>query len=252
LRFKAGDSSVKQVGQKEDHDVPGSEKKASKDMSKFMCPCKRTSGMRDDATLLSFDVKDTSNKEIPTYKEVRSSVTQFGEGTRQNLTLNSVVKTCSNSVRLDKRVKSLNCNTRAKTNVESFKSELPDITGMSKGRSSSGKTYRSSVTQSSTVCVTDDNISSTASSCQKSMCQGVENVMAHAGQSCELDFSHSRKYKKIPVASVFKIPEYTSCNETWLSKKSLEQSEANHPCNSYEKVSVVLLFGLHLPCFAMS
>jgi hypothetical protein len=212
--------------------------------------------MRDDARLLSFDVKDTSNKEIPTYKEVRSSVTQLREGTRQNLTSNSVVKTCSNSVRLDKRAKSRNFNSRAKTNVESFKSELPDITGMSKGRSSSGKTYRSSVTQSSTMCVTDDNISSTASSCQKSMCQGVENVMAHAGQSCEdvceLDFSHSRKCKKIPVASIFKIPEYTSCNETWLSKKSLEQSEANHPCNSYEKVSVVLLFGLHLPCFAMS
>ena len=255
LRFKAGDSSVKQVSQKEDHYIPGSEKKASKDMSKFMWPCKRTSGMRDDARLLSFDVKDTSNKEIPTYKEVRSSVTQFREGTRQNLTLNSVVKTCSNSVRLDKRVKSLNCNSRAKVTVESFKSELPDITGMSKGRSSPGKTYRSSVTQSSTTCVTDDNISSTPSSCQKSMRQDVENVMAHAGQSCEdvceLGFSHSRKCKKIPVASVLKIPECTSSNETWLSKKSLEQNEANHPCNSYEKVSVVLLFSLQLPCFAM-
>jgi len=256
LRFKAGDSSVKQSSQKEDHHVPGVEKKTSNDMSKFMCPCKRTSGMRDDARLLSYDIKDTSNEEIPTYKEVRSSLAQFREGTRQNLTLNSVVKTCSNSVRLDKRVKSLNNNSRAKTTVELFKSELPDITGKSIGRSRSGKTYRSSVTQSSTVCVTDDNISSTASSYQKSMCHGVENVMARAGQSCEevceLDFSYSRKCKKMPVASVVKIPEYSSCcNETWLCKKSLEQSEANHPCNSFEKVSVVLLFNLRLPYFAL-
>ena len=256
LRFKASDSSVKQASQKEDHHVPGLEKKASKDMSKFMCLCKRTSGMTDDARLLPFYVKDTSNEEIPTYKEVRSSVAQLREGTRQNLTLNSVVKTCSSPVRLDKRVKSLNNSSRVNTTVESFKSELPDITGMSKGRSSSGKTYRSSLTQSSTMCVTDDNISSTASSCQKSMCQGVENVMAHAGQSCEdvceLDFSHSRKCKKIPVASVVKVPEYTTyCNETWLCKKSLKQSEANHPCSSFEKVSVVLLFNLLLPYFAL-
>jgi len=257
LRFKAGDSSVKQASQKEDYHVPGSEeKRVSKDMSKFMCPCKRTSGMRDGARLLPFYVKDTNNEEIPTYKEVGSSVAQFRDYTRQNLTLNSIVKTCSSPVRLDKQVKSLNKNSRAKTTVESFKSELPDITGMSKGRSSSGKTYRSSVTQSSTMCVTDDNISSTASSCQKNICQGVENVMAHAGESCEnvceLDFSHSRKYKKMSAASVAKIPEYTRyCNETWLCKKSLEQSEANHPCNSFEKVSVVLLFNLLLPYFAL-
>jgi hypothetical protein len=215
LRFKAGDSSMKESSQKEDHHVPGSEKKASKEMSKFMCQCKRTSGIRDDARLLPFDVKDTSNEEIPTYRGVRSALAQFREGKRQNSTSNAVVKTCSSSVRLDKRVKSLNRNSRAKTSVESFKSELPDITGMTKGRSSSGKTYRSSVTQSSTVCVTDDNISSTASSCQKSMCQGMENVMAHAGQLCEdvceLEFSHSRKCKKMPVASVVKIPEYSSC-----------------------------------------
>ena len=255
LRFKAGDSSVKQASQKEDHHVPGSEKKMSKDMSKFICPSKRTSGMRDDARLLSFDVKDTCNEEIPTYKEIRSSVAQFREGTRQNLTLNSVVKTCSSSVRLDKQVKSLYNNSRAKTTLESFKSELPGVTRMPKGRSRSGRTYRSSVTQSSTVCITDDDISSTASSCQISICQGVENV-AQAGQSCEdvceLGFSHSRKCKKMPVASDMKIPEYTSyCDEALLCKKSLEQSEANHPCNSFEKVSVVLLFNPNWPRFAL-
>jgi hypothetical protein len=252
LRFKVGNSSVKQAGQKEDHHVPDLEKKVLKDMSKFICPCERTSGMRSDASLLPFDVKDTSNGEIPKYKEMRSSLTQFTEGARQNLTLNAVMKTCSSSGRLDKRVKSLYNNSKAKTTVESFKSKLPDITGMSKGRSSSGKTYRSSVTQSSTVCVTDDNISTTASSYQKSMCQGVENVGQSCEDVCELDFSDSRKCKKMPMASDMKIPEYSSyCNEILLCKKSLEQCEANHPCSSFEKVSILLLFNLHWPYFAL-
>jgi hypothetical protein len=255
LRFKAGDHSIKLASQKEEH-VPGSEKSVLKDTNKFTSPYKRTSGMRADAKLLPLDVKDTSDDEIPTCEKLPSSVAQFREGTRQNLTLYPVVNPYSSSIRLDKRVKSFSNNSRAKITVESFKSELPDIAGMSRGRLSSERTYRSSVTQSSNMCVTDDNISSVASSCQKSMCQGMENVIAQNGESCgdvcELDFSHSRQCRKMPVASDIKIPVYTSyCNETLLCKKSLEQSKANRPCNSFEKVSVVLFFNLQWQCFVL-
>jgi hypothetical protein len=253
LRFKVDDPSVKLASPKEDHHGFDSEKSTLKNTDNFTSPDKIKSYIRADTKLLPCDIKDTGNDEIQTYGKVRSSVAQFREGTSQNLTLNPAVKLYSSSVRLDKNVKSLSESSRTKTTVESFKSEMSDVTGMSKGRSSSERTYRSSVTLSSDMCVTDHNVSSAASSYQKSMCQGMENVIAQGGDSyervCELDFSHSRQHKKkLPVAS-----EYTSyCNEILLCKKSLEQSEANHLCSGFEKVStVLLLFNLHLPCVAL-
>jgi hypothetical protein len=255
LRFKAGDRSIKLASQKEDYHVPGSEKSVLKVTNKFTTPHKGTSDMRADAKLLPFDVKDTNDDEIPTCEKARSSVAQFREGTRQHLTLNPVVSPYSSSVRLDKWLKSPSNNSRAKTTIESFKSELPDVAAMSKGLLNLERTCGSSVTQSSNMCVTDGNISSAASCCHKSMCHSMENVVAQGEESCgdvcDLDLSHSRQCKKMPVATDIKIPEYAGyCNETLLCKKSLEQSEANHPCSSFEKVSVVLLFNLHWQCFA--
>jgi hypothetical protein len=264
LRFKVIDPSLELSthSQEQNHNFSNPGGLILNSTNKFTSPCDRTLCMSAGDESPPFDVSGSlfkriraSNDKTTSHKKPRSSRAQFVERHRRhNLALNPLVKHCSSSVRLDKKVEPLSQISSATTTEESFEKELSLSSRMSKRLPSSERTYGSPVVQPSKMC-TDEHLGSATSSYKNYGCQCMESaVTAHGGRCdsgkscedmCEFCFSHSKQWKKIPVVSGIKIPEGKNGEGTLLRKKSLEHSESDHVHNTlFEKASVFIFSNL--------
>jgi hypothetical protein len=252
LRFKVIDPSLELAGQREEQNhlvssVLNSAKKYAsphdRTSEKYASPHDRTSDMRADAKSLLSDIKDSclskintcNGKVISEEKPCSSAALVSEQVTRQNVALTPLVKPYSSSVRLGKRVKPLLKNPETKPPEELFKSKLPLCSRMSEGSSNSERMHESLATQSSNMH-SHEQLGNAACSCQNVHCQCIENDGRAQGAECvpeELD-----ECRDIPVASEVKIS--SSCKETLLCKRSLEESDPDYLRNtSFEKVRIL-------------